>query len=160
MSVVESEVEVYAGWAEYAGSNIAVHGIFFDEAPNDNNLTKEAYMSGVASYSRSLGLNYIVFNPGALTTVAAYYDAADLIVDSEIAYSSYSESGAVDVIPTQYRGQAAVILHDTPSTAGIPSLVSTMINAGIGAFYATEDCCYLSIAASMLDAIASSLESA
>ena len=74
-------------------------------------------MSNVASYARGLGLDYIVFNPGTLTTAAAYYAAADLIVNEEIYYSSYSESSTVDTIPSEYRGQSAIILHDTPSSA-------------------------------------------
>jgi hypothetical protein len=160
INTVETNVSTYAGWADYTASNIAVDGIFFDEAPNADDSTYTDYMSSVASYARGLGLNYIIFNPGALTTAAAYYDAADLIVDQETAYSSYSESSTVDVIPSEYRGQAAIILHDTPSSVDISSLVSTMVSAGISAFYATEDCCYNAITTSLLDSISSALESA
>lgn len=160
INAVEKNVSTYAGWAGYTASNIAVDGIFFDEAPNADNATYTDYMSSVASYARGLGLNYIIFNPGALTTAAAYYKAADLIVNQEIYYSSYSKSSTVDVIPSQDRAQSAIILHDTPSNADISSLVSTMVSSGIGAFYTTADCCYNAITATMLDSIASSLESA
>ncbi|EED17159.1 cell surface spherulin 4-like protein, putative [Talaromyces stipitatus ATCC 10500] len=160
VSKVESNVSVYAGWASYSESNIAVKGIFFDEAPNNDDPTSTDYMSNAASYARGLGLDCIIFNPGALTTATAYYDAADLIVNEEIAYSSYSKSSTVDVIPSQYRNQSAIILHDTPSGADISSLVSTIVGAGIAAFYATEDCCYNSITTSLLDSISSSLENA
>lgn len=160
ISVVETNVSTYAGWKDYTASNIAVDGIFFDEAPYADNSTYTEYMSSVASYARGLGLDYIVFNPGTLTTATAYYDAADLIVNAELYYSSYSESGTVDPIPSQYRSQSAIILHDTPSSADISSVVSTMVSADIGAFYATEDCCYNAITTSLLDSISSSLESA
>lgn len=160
ISTVETNVSTYAGWKDYTASNIAVDGIFFDEAPNADDSTYTEYMSNVASYARGLGLDYIVFNPGTLTTAAAYYAAADLIVNEEIYYSSYSESSTVDTIPSEYRGQSAIILHDTPSSANISSVVSTIVSAGIAAFYATEDCCYNAITTSLLDSISSSLESA
>ena len=160
INTVEKNVSTYAGWAGYTASNISVDGIFFDEAPYEDNSTYTDYMSDVASYARGLGLDYTIFNPGTLTTVAAYYDAADLIVNKEIYYSSYSESATVDAIPSEYRGQSAIIIHDTPPSANISSLVSTMVSAGIAAFYATQDCCYNAITASLLDSISSSLENA
>ena len=160
IKAIEANVSTYAGWAKYTASNIAVDGIFFDEAPSADNSTYEDYMSSVASYARGLGLNYIVFNPGQLTTAAAYYKDADLIINAETYYSLYSEASTVDVIPSAYRGQAAIILHDTPSSANISSVVSTMVRDNIGAFYATEDCCYNAISSSLLDSISSTLESA
>lgn len=160
ISVVKANVSTYAGWKDYSGSSIAVDGIFFDEAPYIDDPSNTTYMTSVASYARDQGLDYIVFNPGELTTVQAYYDAADLIVNEEIAYSSYSESSTVDTIPTEYRDQSAIIMHDTPSSADISSLVNTVVSAGIAAFYATEDCCYNAIDTTMLDNIASALESA
>ena len=142
ISKIESNVSVYAGWKNYPSGNIAVKGIFFDEAPNVNDSSLINYMSTVAGYARNKSLNYIVFNPGALTTAAGYYNLANLIINKEGLYSSYSESGSIGVIPSQDRAQSAIVLHDTPPTVNITALASTMVKDGIGAFYATQDCCY------------------
>lgn len=157
LSTLEANVSTYAGWNDYTGgSNITIHGIFFDEAPYEDDETYTTYMTSAAEYATSLGLDYVVFNPGTITTVAAYYDAANLILNQEISFDDWSTSTVSD-IPEEYRGQSAVMIHDFTDISDISSVVSTVVDYGIAAFYATEDCCYNAIDSTLLDDIASEL---
>lgn len=156
ISTLESNVSTYAGWSDYTEGNITVAGIFFDEAPSTSDSSYTEYMSTAASYAKSKGLDYVIFNPGTPTTVAAYYDDASLIVNQEIDYSSWSDSTVTD-IASEYRDASAVLIHDFSSSGDISSIVSTVVSDGIAAFYATEDCCYNAVTTSLLSDIASDL---
>jgi hypothetical protein len=151
---VNANVTTYAGWSKYTDSDISVKGIFFDEATNEESQTAYDYMSTVASNARDQGLDYVIFNPGTAVTASQFFDAADLIVISEVAYSTYTES-TVHSVPQQYRNQSAIILHDTPSGTDLTSVTSGLESDGLGAFYATGDCCYQSV--SMLGDLSSAM---
>ncbi|QKX53187.1 uncharacterized protein TRUGW13939_00263 [Talaromyces rugulosus] len=151
---VNANVTTYAGWSKYTDSDISVKGIFFDEATNEESQTAYDYMSTVASNARDQGLNYVIFNPGTAVTASQFFDAADLIVISEVAYSTYTES-TVHSVPQQYWNQSAIILHDTPSGTDLTSVTSGLESDGLGAFYATGDCCYQSV--SMLGDLSSAM---
>ncbi len=60
-AAVEADVSCYVAWSNFTAANIAVQGIFFDEAPALLNNDTLSYMTTIASYARtSLG-------PGAAT---------------------------------------------------------------------------------------------
>ncbi|KAH8697944.1 Spherulation-specific family 4-domain-containing protein [Talaromyces proteolyticus] len=151
---IAANVSRYAGWSNYSDSNIAVKGIFFDEATNTQNSAAYAYMSTIASNARDQGLDFVIFNPGTVVTAPEFFEAADLIVVEEVAYSTY-QAGTIQSVPEQYRNQSAIILHDTPSGTNLTSVVSGMESDTLGAFYATADCCYQSV--TILGSVASAL---
>lgn len=151
---VNANVTIYAGWSGYTDSDISVKGIFFDEATDTESQTAYDYMSTVASNARDKGLDYVIFNPGTAVTAPQFFDAADLIVISEISYSAYQGS-TMHSVPQQYWNQSAVILHNTPSGADLTSVTSGLQSDGLSAFYATGDCCYQSV--SMIGDVSSAL---
>lgn len=93
LAAIEKNITVYAGWKSYAGANITLNGIFFDETVSQYTASDYAYLKSASDFARSSGLNSIVFNPGAVS-VADYYALADQIVAFENTETAY-----VDQIP-------------------------------------------------------------
>ncbi|KUJ17374.1 uncharacterized protein LY89DRAFT_684436 [Mollisia scopiformis] len=54
LTVVESEIAQYENWSKYEDADIAVAGIFFDEAPDTYSEASYQYMESAASYAESL----------------------------------------------------------------------------------------------------------
>jgi hypothetical protein len=70
ISTIESMVNQYKSW-------YPITGIFFDEMSNVPG--KERYYSKLSAYSRSLGLDFTVGNPGS-STLPSYIGTVDTIV--------------------------------------------------------------------------------
>lgn len=69
---VESDIDVYAGWADYTGANITVDGIFFDDATTGTTTADYNYMHSAATYAYDhipTDTTYVIFNPGTLSPV-------------------------------------------------------------------------------------------
>jgi len=62
MSEVLNDIDIYASWSKNT-TNIAMHGIFFDEAPNAFTASGEDYMQQVDAYAKNStgfgGINYV-----------------------------------------------------------------------------------------------------
>jgi len=157
---VESDINVYAGWADYTGANIGVDGIFFDDATTGTTDADYTYMHSASSYAYDkipTDTTYVVFNPGTLSPTR-YFNYADTIVEFEGTYANYAGQTTIDTFPDGYLDQSAILIHDTPTTAtNIGSLVSTMIANGINATYFTYDCCYNSLSSTLLNQLASAI---
>ena len=160
---VESDIDVYAGWADYTDANIGVDGIFFDDATTSTTDANYTYMHSAATYAYNTiptDTTYVIFNPGTLSPTR-YFNYADTIVEFEGTYANYAGQTTIDTFPDGYLDQSAILVHDTPTTASnIQSLVDTMITDGIDAVYFTYDCCYNSLSLTLLDQIASAISSA
>ena len=157
---VESDIDVYAGWADYADANITVDGFFFDDATTGTTDADYTYMHSAATYAYDhipTDTTYVIFNPGTLSPTR-YFNYADTIVEFEDTYANYAGQTTIDTFPDGYLAQSAILIHDTPTTAtNIGSLVDTMISNGIDAAYFTYDCCYNSLSSTLLDQIASAI---
>lgn len=147
-SDVESDIAAYAKWSSYAGKDISLAGIFFDQTPNGEDKSKLAYFQRLSSAAKNSNLVTVVFNPGAkiLADVAKWFAAADFIVEYENTYANW-----VALAPTEHlSGQAnyakdAVILNQTPADASINTVAKLAKNLGLGAIYLTYDDNYMGL---------------
>ncbi|KAJ5226134.1 Spherulation-specific family 4 [Penicillium chermesinum] len=150
VSDVENDVSIYQGWSSYKNSNITISGIFFDDAPNENNEAKISYMQQISSTAKSSNMRFVVFNPGTTLqsgSAKGYFDAADLIVEFENTYSTWISSTPAD----HFSGKAdyskdAIILYNAPLAADYDAVVKEATQMGLGAAYLTNDDDYSSVA--------------
>ncbi|KAA8564773.1 hypothetical protein MFRU_008g03860 [Monilinia fructicola] len=137
-ATVDQEVETYKYWSTYTKGDIAVDGIFFDDAVNEWTSTSSTYMTAIANHAHSLNLT-VTFNPGTIAD-AQFFDIADKIVMIEDAYSSYS-SGTGDSLKQISNGQgdkSSVILYQfSGSSAQQTSTVDSIVNSGVSEIYIT-----------------------
>ncbi|TAQ87023.1 hypothetical protein B7494_g4652 [Chlorociboria aeruginascens] len=148
-SSVTADIDIYAGWASYIEADIAVDGIFFDEATISTTAAALQYMEDVSNYAYAQvpsSVTYVIFNPGTSATPTEYFDWADTIVEFEDYYSDYADQTTINTIPASYRANSAIITHDTPISAPLTSLVHTIIADQIEGLYFTSDCCYNAVA--------------
>ncbi|KAJ5467177.1 hypothetical protein N7475_004929 [Penicillium sp. IBT 31633x] len=145
---VEKEIAAYANWSSYTAKNIRLSGIFFDQAPNGGDPSKLAYFQHLSQTTKSSGLDIVVFNPGVkiVSDVAAWFKAADLIVECENTYANW-----VALAPTEHfstpdnYGKDAMILNQTPEDVNIDTVVKLAKDMGLGAVYLTHDGDYMSL---------------
>ncbi|KAE8449624.1 hypothetical protein EG329_007954 [Mollisiaceae sp. DMI_Dod_QoI] len=136
LTTVKSEIQQYADWSNYTKSNIQLHGIFFDEAPDAYTTQAYQYMSNCSSYAKSLSLPTIVFNPGT-PPATQYYSIATYLVTFEDYASAFTTTSITD-IPSKYRNQSVFILHDlNATTMNQASIVKNMISYGVGGMFVT-----------------------
>ncbi|KAJ5595005.1 Spherulation-specific family 4 [Penicillium hispanicum] len=143
-SEVDSDVATYAQWSSYRQQNLNISGIFFDEAPSDNDQTLIRYMQRVSKYAKGHHLNTTVFNPGTKVKSTAYYNTASLIVEVENTYSEWTEKSPSELFSakTSY-SKDAIILYDAPlSEVNYKSVIQEASQMGLGAAFLTNDADY------------------
>lgn len=141
ISAVKSAISTYSGWSSYKAKNITVSGIFFDEAPRTNDATLISYMQDVSESAKSSSLPTVIFNPGTkLETGAAaeYFKAADLIVEFENSYSTWTSITPAAEISDSYYDKAAILLYSAPLTADYEAVVQEAQEMGLAAAYLTN----------------------
>jgi hypothetical protein len=160
---VQSDINTYAGWANYADADIGVDGIFFDDVTTGTTSADYTYMRNASNYAYDTiptDTTYVIFNPGTLSPTQ-YFDYADTIVEFENTYANYEGQTTVSTFPDGYLYQSAILIHDTPTTTtNVQTPVDTMYTDGIGAVYYTYDCCYNSLSSTLLNALASAIANA
>jgi hypothetical protein len=160
---VQSDIEVYAGWAGYTAANIGVDGIFFDDATVSTTTANYTYMQNAANYAYATiptNPTYVIFNPGEVSPTR-YFNYADTIVEFEDVYAKYAGQTTIDTFPDGYLAQSAILINETPTTVtNVETLIDTMNTDGIQATYLTYDCCYNSLSSTLLNAIASAISTA
>ena len=157
IDAVNADVDVYAKWSTFNGSNIALGGIYFDEVSSDSK--DFGFYQAVASHARSAmpsSGTRVVFNPGyrAPTQLFSY---CDTMVEFEDSLANYQSEGILAQIPQGSRGQSAVQIYDTPPDTDVGSLISEMAQGGLGAVFFGQDCCYKEWNPQLLDAMASAV---
>lgn len=143
-SAVVSDINVYASWAGYTKANISMAGIFFDDVNNTASSAVNTYMQNASSYAYATvpsDTTPVVFNPGSLAPTVLF-NYCDTMVEFENAYSSYKGATTIGSIPSAYRGQSAILVYGTPTTANITPLLHPMAAAGIEAVYFGNDYYY------------------
>ena len=157
VSSVNAETDVYASWAGYS-ANISIGGIYFDDVSSEESSSMYSYYETVAAHARSSMKSSarVVFNPGyrAPTQLFSY---ADTMVEFEDSLANYQSEDIIGQIPTQFRGQSALQIYDTPEGTDVGSLISTMAQSGIEAVYLGEDCCYKVYSKALLQDMAEAL---
>ena len=134
---VKTQIDAWKGWATYKKSNIAVSGIFFDEAPSSN-LT---YMKIVAQYARNSFKNPITVVCNYKVGVpATFYDPCDVVVawDSALNFSDLPPYKGLTTlkanIPAAKKSKAAVMVSyftgvDYQNKKANAALLASDINA-------------------------------
>ncbi|CAL8581170.1 hypothetical protein XPA_006873 [Xanthoria parietina] len=158
-ATLTSQIDLYARWATYTQANIAVDGVFFDEVNNTAASAVYTYYRRAAAYVTTKipsDVTPVVFNPGA-STPAQLFDYADTVVQFENPFSAYQDGATIGTFQPGFNDQTAIIVHSTPSTADLKSLVRTMVQQGIQAVYFGVDCCYNVFSGQLLSALASAV---
>ncbi|KAK4986363.1 hypothetical protein LTR50_005341 [Elasticomyces elasticus] len=137
---VKADILTYQGWSGYAGADIHMDGIFFDEAPSSASLVP--YMQSVSTYAKTTMTrgNITVFNAG-VNVDTGYYQYTDYVNVFENTYAAWTASGSgVNSIPTTYRAKSTIMVHDyTASTTQLNTDVTNVVNAGIaGQLFTTQ----------------------
>lgn len=161
---VKTDINTYANWAycpssTCGASNISMAGIFFDDVTTTSNTTTQNYMKSVSSYAYAQvpsSVTPVIFNPGTKGPTA-FFSYCNTMIEFEDYYSNY-KSTTISSLPSQYLDQSAIIIHDTPSTANIATLVHTMNQDGVEATYFTSDCCYNAINATLLNQLVAAVQ--
>lgn len=138
----------YAKWSYYTAQNVSIAGIFFDEMDNSGTAASLKYYKNATSYAWAnvtSDITPVVLNPGT-PTPAGYFAYADTILECENYYSNYVFPGTINNFTAGYNSQAAIVLHNTPTTANLTALVKPMVTAGIAQVCVSSDCCYNSAA--------------
>ncbi|KAJ5856226.1 CAZyme family GH135 [Penicillium soppii] len=148
ISEVESDIATYAKWSTYAGTDISVAGVFFDQTPSGEDPSFLPYFQQLSSTTKGSNLNTVVFNPGVkiVADVEAWFAAADFIVEYENTYTNW-----LALAPSEhFSGEAnyakdAIILNQTPADASIDTVAKLAKNLGLGAIYLTYDDNYMGL---------------
>lgn len=132
-TAVQSDINNYANWAYYAGSNIKMDGIFFDEAPTA--ASGVTYMQKVTAYARSKFTgSTIVLNPGAIPA-AQYYTLADFVTVFEADASSYT-TNTLGTVATAKRAASAFMIYNYKQTqAAQTAVIKALSQGGLGALF-------------------------
>ena len=120
---------------------MAPTGIFFDEGTYGDEQFNRTYMSNVASFARTAfhTPSTLIFNPGT-TEPDYYFDLADYIVDFEKSFQEYDVARTPGSLG--HGDKSAIIVNETPAGTDLDVAVKTAGEAGIGAIYFTDGCCY------------------
>ncbi|KAK7710583.1 hypothetical protein SLS57_008350 [Botryosphaeria dothidea] len=156
IATVKSQIAQYAAWS----SAIKLDGVFFDEAPSDDDATKIAYVQDAITDVRgSAGLGsgpYVVTNPGYPPARAYLYneDDGDLVPDLSLVYEEAYATWTANAETISQKiwdldvddNGLAVMLHDFPTTLACGD-VTTLIdgfkgNVGVGSLWFTDDVSY------------------
>ena len=159
LTSVQTQINQYADWASYAGANITVNGIFFDDTSNAATQANYDYMATVSGYVKAAFPSpdaRVVCNPGTLAP-EQLFQSCDTIVESEVAFANFDEETVVAGTPAAHTEASAIMVNTTPEGADIAGLIGTMEGKGIGGVYFGVDCCYNVLDAGILAAMARAL---
>ncbi len=121
-------------------------GIFFDEATASTSSAAYTYMQNASSYAYDTltsSITPVIFNPGVPAPMN-YFSIADTIVEFEGPYTTYKNQTTINTIPSGYKAQSAIVVHDAPSgnTPALASLIHHVVRNGVGGLYFTNDTSY------------------
>lgn len=157
---VTADISVYAHWSSYTEANISIAGIFFDDVNNTAASAVYTYMHNASAYANSTvpsDITPVVFNTGTLAP-PQLFSYCDTVVEFENPFSNYKNDTTIGTIPSEYRGQSAIIVYNTPTTANVKSLVHTMALNGVEAVYFGADRYYNTTDATLLMQLAAAVQ--
>lgn len=130
---IKADVAKYSSWSKYKAADIALDGIFVDEAPVDT--AQLPYMENVATYIRKTmpsNGTHVWTNPGCAVD-KSFYQYADTVTAFEDDYSVWTATGSktLAALPATLRSKTSVMVLNYPGRAkGIATQAKAMIQAG------------------------------
>ncbi|KAH8646113.1 spherulin 4-like cell surface protein [Xylariales sp. PMI_506] len=129
-----AEVDTYAGWS-FESTTLAMHGIFFDEAPYDYDAAAVTYMHSIDAYVKNstglLGNKWVVHNPGTVADSAYQGPNTDFTFIFEHDYETWVESqeAVVAALPAD-RTQYGIMMYAVPefSSGDMSAFVDSLSN--------------------------------
>ena len=136
ISAVLDEVQTYSGWAEINSSDsrpspMGMHGIFFDETPNEYSAEVAEYLSTINEAAKSadglLGTRTVVHNPGTRIDERLEVPNTDIIVAFESDFGSFKEDKSeISSLPLD-RSKYSFMVNSAPSGGGhLRNMVDSM----------------------------------
>ncbi|KAN0117757.1 Spherulation-specific family 4 [Hyaloscypha variabilis] len=125
-TAVLGDVSDYAAWSNFTAANIAVQGIFFDEAPSLANTATLSYMKTISTYARTAlgpGRGYITFNPGVVVD-PLFYDMADSVIIFENSWAEFNTT-FLSTMSWALLQKSTVVVH---SFLGSDAMQANLIN--------------------------------
>ncbi|KAK8927795.1 Spherulin-4 [Metarhizium anisopliae] len=118
LSDVTAEVAVYSGWFSNA-SALAMHGIFFDEAPHEYSPEAVEFLRAADSFVKSApglqGRKTIIHNPGVIPDARFNGSDVDVTVVFEETYDKWQDrSRSLAALP-KTRGAYSVMVNTVPT---------------------------------------------
>ena len=130
ISDVLSEVATYAGWSQ----NLAMHGIFLDEAPHEYSVDAVEFMRTVDEAIKNTdgleGGRTVIHNPGVIPDSRFEDSNADIIVVFEESYTTYqTKVNSLTALPSDREGYS-IMVHSVPdmSTSDLKKFVDQLSN--------------------------------
>ncbi|EPS41031.1 hypothetical protein H072_5083 [Dactylellina haptotyla CBS 200.50] len=147
-----ADITKYAGWASYKTANIAVSGIFVDEAPsevgagNANLIYMENVRGAISKAFAATGKDgFTMTNPGTIAD-KSFYEYADSIVSYESPLSSYYDPDTLQTSKDTSKSagtpgslQSIIVTSFTSSEARERYLLQKVVARDIGHVYFTRD---------------------
>ncbi|CAG8959326.1 hypothetical protein HYFRA_00013096 [Hymenoscyphus fraxineus] len=118
ISEVLADVNTYSGWASNQSANIAMHGIFFDEAPYLYSQQNAAFLVTInQAVKNSTGIQpdrITIHNPGTIPDARLVDDSTDFTVVFEGSYQEFKEKQeSLSTLP-QPRSKYSYVVHSIP----------------------------------------------
>ena len=140
LTLVNSDVDVYASWKTHPGADISVKGIFFDEVvtkfecPSDTDPRITHYLD-LAKYARSKpGITHVVFNPGDLGP-ETLFGSCDYMIEFEKFVGDWKDKTTLQSFPPANLAKSAAWIKNTEATTDVAGWVTSMKSAGLGAVW-------------------------
>ncbi|KAJ9624553.1 hypothetical protein H2203_005288 [Taxawa tesnikishii (nom. ined.)] len=130
LSSVETDVKTYVKWNSYKGANIALDGIFVDEATADT--SDLPYMKSLYSYIRNnMPKNHgkVWTNPGCAVD-AKFYSYADMVTAFEDTYTAWKSYGSTAIKASLKSKSSVMILNYSGDSNGVASQAKGLISQG------------------------------
>lgn len=126
---VQTDIAAWAGWNTYAGANISVHGIFFDEVPNwsgTKGRNDVGYMAGVTAYARSQFSPRVLSSSSPSQKAVFYYN-----VGTKSVHAEYFAAGMADYVIVYENYASAYYQAAAPAAPAASSVLSANVPAGM-----------------------------
>ena len=129
LSDIKSDVATYAKWNSYKASNIALDGIFVDEATDQTGHLD--YMKTVASTIRTAmpKKGKIWTNPGCIVA-SSFYDYADIVTAFEDSYVNWNSPKRVGIPQALHNRTSVMITNYSGGLAGIKAQAKILAQRG------------------------------
>jgi Spherulation-specific family 4 len=138
-TAVIGDISAYAAWSNFSAANIAVQGIFFDEAPSLPSTTTLSYMKTISTFAKSAlgpGRGHITFNPGVVVD-PQFYNMADTVIVFENSWAEFNTS-FLSKMSWDLLEKSTVLVHNfTGNDAMQADLINNITDANVGGLLIT-----------------------
>lgn len=123
VEAVVANITAWAAWgpaemvAANANANISMHGIFFDETPDNDTAYMQALVD--ATHDRLGAAGQVIFNPGKAVLDDDYFSLADHVIVSEVTAATYRDAAASpprENVASHHAAHAAILVYGFAGT--------------------------------------------